>query len=443
MYKGSIIRLSVLFSIVILTINSIFGQISAPEASKIKPIDFPLNSKDTAYIFCAEDENSFPAYLIANTPMGVNSVFSWEKYDEVTATFQQFRSINQMDTLTSVISDLKDGLYRVTITGGGTTISYQKWVFNNWLKVVRTEIPDSSSNCIEYKVLADTSTSKLYYYDINSNQQHSLRNPNIKLKYRWFDGEELISSSLNFTGIPRASDSPIRLRLLVVDEFGCETEGFVDYNSKVPLADFSYNPTGGEAVLKVEFSNKSINYDSVFWFFYKDMNIIKKEAEDNENEVVDSIDFVLIDDAPIYEFEKTGEYRIKVVTLKQNTSTGNCFDTLFMKAGEFIMVDTSLVVLPNVFTPNGDGVNDVYVVESRSLKSMTIKIFNRWGGLIHNWSYSNIRSSDYTIQHSVWDGKIGGAMASPGVYYVVVRAVGRDGKERNLNGFIHLFRQRD
>ena len=172
------------------------------------------------------------------------------------------------------------------------------------------------------------------------------------------------------------------------------------------------------------------------------MNIIKKEAEENEGDVIDSIDFVLTDEAPVYDFEKTGEYRIMVSTVKLN-NTGNCYDTLFMKPGEFILVDTSLVVLPNVFTPNGDGINDVYVVESRSLKSMTIKIYNRWGGLVHNWSYSNIRSSDYTIEHSVWDGKIGGRMASPGVYFIVVRAVGRDNKERNQNGYIHLFRSKD
>jgi len=114
-----------------------------------------------------------------------------------------------------------------------------------------------------------------------------------------------------------------------------------------------------------------------------------------------------------------------------------------MEPGVFINVDTSLVVLPNVFTPNGDGANDEYVIKSQSLKSLSIKIYNRWGGLVHSWSYSNIRSSDYTIEHSIWDGKIGSRMASPGVYYIVARAVGRDDKEYTKTGFIHLFRQKN
>jgi gliding motility-associated-like protein len=438
----SILKQLIVLSVILLFSNTNFAQIYSPNADKIKPIDFPVGNKDTAYIFCAVDEFDFPASLTAKTPMGISSSFKWQKYDETTASFIDFGSVNPNDTLESTISNLQNGLYQVTINGGGVELSYRKWVFNNWIKVTETSLPDSLSNCIEYKVFADTSYASLYYYDINTNERHSLRNPEIKFKFRWYENNELVSSSLNYTGTPKASDTPIKLKLVVIDEFSCQGEGSVDYNSKVPETAFDYDPKGGEAVLSVSFSNNSINWDSVYWFFYKDMNIIKKEAEENEGEVIDSIDFILTDEAPVYEFEKTGEYKIKVVTVKIN-DTGNCFDTLYMEPGEFIMVDTSLVKLPNVFTPNADGVNDVYVVESRSLKSMTIKIYNRWGGLVHSWSYSNIRSSDYTIEHSVWDGKIGGRMASPGVYFIVVRAVGRDDKERNQNGYIHLFRSKD
>ena len=70
-----------------------------------------------------------------------------------------------------------------------------------------------------------------------------------------------------------------------------------------------------------------------------------------------------------------------------------------MKFGENIVVETSLVDVPNVFTPNGDGNNDEFVVFTQSLKSMNIRIYNRWGGLVHSWKYSNIRESDYTHKH--------------------------------------------
>lgn len=442
MYIRSIIKQLIVLSVILFITNNIFAQIISLDADKVKPIDYPVGNLDTAYIFCAEDEFDFPANLTAKTPMGVSSSFKWEKYDETIASFVDYGTVNPNDTLESTIRNLQNGLYRVTINGGGVEMSYRKWVFNNWIKVTETSLPDSLSNCIEYKVFADTSFASLFYYDVNSNARHSLRNPEIKFKFRWYENNELVASSLNFTGTPKASDTPIKLKLVVIDEFNCQGEGTVDYNSKVPETAFDYDPKGGEAVLNVTFVNNSINWDSVYWHFYKDMNIIKKESEENEGEVIDSIDFVLTDESPVYEFEKTGEYRIMVSTVKIN-STGNCYDTLYMEPGEFILVDTSLVVLPNVFTPNGDGINDVYVVESRSLKSMTIKIYNRWGGLVHNWSYSNIRSSDYTIQHSVWDGKIGGRMASPGVYFIVVRAKGRDDKERNQNGYIHLFRSKD
>ena len=132
-------------------------------------------------------------------------------------------------------------LYKVTIIGGGVEISYRKWVFNNWIKVTETSLPDSLSNCIEYKVFADTSYASLFYYDVNTNVQHSLRNPGIKFKFRWYENNELVSSSLNYTGIPKASETPIKLKLVVIDEFNCQGEGTIDYNSKVPETAFDYD----------------------------------------------------------------------------------------------------------------------------------------------------------------------------------------------------------
>jgi len=74
---------------------------------------------------------------------------------------------------------------------------------------------------------------------------------------------------------------------------------------------------------------------------------------------------------------------------------------------------------------------------------MSVRIYNRWGGLVHSWSYSNIRGRDYTYKHSVWDGRIGNRMASPGVYFYVIRAIGRDGAKQNKEGFVHLFRDKN
>ena len=138
----------------------------------------------------------------------------------------------------------------------------------------------------------------------------------------------------------REESDPLKLRLTIVDQLECETSETVEYYSKIPKSEFSASPTTGEAVLKVEFENKSINADSTIWYFYKSKAQIDKEIAQNKG-VVDSIDFILFDYLPIHEYERSGEYLVKLLTVKVNPTTGNCYDTLHIPSA--IVVDTSLI----------------------------------------------------------------------------------------------------
>jgi len=409
-----------------------------------------ISKEDTAYIFCTTKDNASVGELTAKSPMGVSSTFSWEKYDTISGTFNPFNGKISEDTLSSTISRLDDGLYRVNIKSGGNIIPpYQAYVLNNWIEITKAEIPDSSSTCEGFMALGGYKAAPLRYFDPITNNIKSLRNPNTSFTINWYKGSDAtpIRLGLNtYISPPEASEPPIVFKLVIKDWFDCispANQGSVEYYSKVPKSLFTFDPAEGEAVLKVTFKNNSINYDSSLWHFYKDDVVIKREAEDKKNKVIDSIAFVLTENQPVYEYEWAGQYKVNLVTVHVN-KTGNCYDTLYMKPGDFIQVDTALVEAPNVFTPNGDGQNDEYVVKTKSLKGMKIKIYNRWGGLVHSWSYSNIRSRNYTYEHSVWDGKIGGRMASPGVYFYVINVVRRDDKPtKPKTGFFHLFRTKD
>lgn len=96
----------------------------------------------------------------------------------------------------------------------------------------------------------------------------------------------------------------------------------------------------------------------------------------------------------------------------------------------------SFYMLPNVFTPNGDNVNDIYKAINRnnSVQKVNMKIFNRWGKLVYE-------TTDPLIN---WNGRIMGNkdLVSSGVYYYVcdVYETRLTGLEvRNLVGFIHVF----
>jgi gliding motility-associated-like protein len=394
------------------------------------------------YIFCSERNRVSDGTLTAQTPFGVTSSFSWEKFDTLSGAFIPFTgSIGYEDTLSSTIVQLENGLYQVTVNSMGNKISYRAYVLNDWVEVTSAEIPDSSSTCTNFRLIGSYEKAPLVYYDID-NTPHDLRKIYGKMNVLWKKGSEGVSTSLETNLDPIASDSPIEFTLEVTDdEFGCNSQKTVEYLSKIPKSDFTADPMNGEAVLKVTFSNKSINADSTLWYFYKSTLQIQKEIAENDDEPVDSIDFVIFDKQPIYEYERSGSYLVKLVTVKVNPTTGNCYDTLHMATA--IEVDTSYVKVPNVFTPNGDGRNDNFVVRTNSLKSMSVRIYNRWGGLVHSWSYSNIRSREYTYEYSVWDGRIGGRMASPGVYFYVIKYVGRDGKKDTVDGFVHLFRDKN
>ena len=81
-----------------------------------------------------------------------------------------------------------------------------------------------------------------------------------------------------------------------------------------------------------------------------------------------------------------------------------------------ISVPESQLLVPNVFTPNGDGQNDEFRVLYRSLREFHIWVYNRWGKLVY----------ESTDPAKGWDGTIGGRPAAEGAYYYVIRALGTD-----------------
>jgi gliding motility-associated-like protein len=77
------------------------------------------------------------------------------------------------------------------------------------------------------------------------------------------------------------------------------------------------------------------------------------------------------------------------------------------------------VFIPNAFTPDGDGVNDMLFVQGKGIKIVkTFRIFNRWGELI--FEKNNFSPGD---ERSGWDGKIRGIPAPPDVFVYMCEVV--------------------
>ncbi|MCS7153071.1 MAG: gliding motility-associated C-terminal domain-containing protein [Bacteroidia bacterium] len=90
------------------------------------------------------------------------------------------------------------------------------------------------------------------------------------------------------------------------------------------------------------------------------------------------------------------------------------------------------LLIPNVFTPNGDGINDIWAIRVVGFLRYTVLIYDRWGMEI--WS----NSSDPT---RLWDGRNKSGQPVPeGAYVYVFRAVRRNGQEVQRTGTVTVLR---
>ncbi|MBT7826062.1 MAG: T9SS type B sorting domain-containing protein [Bacteroidetes bacterium] len=86
--------------------------------------------------------------------------------------------------------------------------------------------------------------------------------------------------------------------------------------------------------------------------------------------------------------------------------------------------------IPNSFTPNGDGVNDIFLPKGIFISEYNIQIFNSWG--------EKVFESDKLSEG--WDGSFRGKTCPLGTYYYSIRAKGANGKSKELSGSLTLLR---
>ncbi|MBN9294832.1 MAG: gliding motility-associated C-terminal domain-containing protein [Flavobacteriia bacterium] len=86
--------------------------------------------------------------------------------------------------------------------------------------------------------------------------------------------------------------------------------------------------------------------------------------------------------------------------------------------------------IPNIFSPNGDGENDVFKVYGRCVKNGTLRIFNRWGEVM-------FMTTDLT---QGWDGTHKGKPCNTGVYTFYFDGTNSNGEVKSMSGSVTLVR---
>ena len=90
----------------------------------------------------------------------------------------------------------------------------------------------------------------------------------------------------------------------------------------------------------------------------------------------------------------------------------------------------SQIVVNNVFTPNGDGFNDQFLIQLGPVEQYRLLIYNRWGRLVF----------ETTDASESWDGSYKGKSVSEGVYTFRLEAIKSGGENLGISGTVTLLR---
>ncbi|MES2593037.1 MAG: PKD-like domain-containing protein [Bacteroidota bacterium] len=223
--------------------------------------------------------------------------------------------------------------------------------------------------------------------------------------YQWKDSLNVtVDNSINLDSAGAGNYT-----LTVTDSNGCSVSAgpFVVPATPPVVAGFTLTPITGETPLLVNFTNtSSVEAVNFLWEF----------GTGDSSVAVN----------PSYTYLPLGDF---IVCLTADNGFG-CSDSACASVNVYL---NSVFIIPNVFTPNDDDVNDVFSVQTVGLKKMDAEIFNRWGEKEYEWHSTN----------GSWDGRTASGVEAPaGTYYFIISATGIDGKEYFEKGTFTLIRDK-
>jgi gliding motility-associated-like protein len=224
---------------------------------------------------------------------------------------------------------------------------------------------------------------------------------NAGVTYSW-TGPGIVSGANTSSPI---INTPGNYTLTVTDPItGCAAQSTVNIATGVAVnAGFNASSTSGYSPLSVDFTNTSVGASTFNWSFGNG----SVDTSTNTSTV----------------YSGSGTYTVQLIA-----SEGPCSDTAYTT----IVVNDGLTIeIPNVFTPNNDGTNDLFTITSTGVKEITLQIFNRWGQKMY----------EFTGAKAGWDGVTdSGQKATDGTYFYFIIAKGYDDKEVKKNGSLGLYR---
>lgn len=320
---------------------------------------------------------------------GQISLYDWSFGDNNTSTFP-----NPSNNYSS------DGVYLAQLI-----------VHSNYNCTDTTEIPITVLKKPSTYLMADTpeSCSPLC---VNFTD-HSISNASNIVNYYWKfgNGEESYDQNPNscFYNSDNTEDISFDVQLITQNDLGCyDTLLLEDYLNVFHNPVASFIPVPEEKNMyhpEIEFENYSVGAEEYVWRFEGG-----KYSYDYE---------------PYNVFPDTGLYTVELVAITDK----NCKDTTYRNVK---ILPTVSLYIPNAFTPDGDGVNDVAMYKGYGIVDygFNFYVFDRWGTLIF---YSNDKAIG-------WDGIYKGEVAQEDTYLYRIECLDIFGESHTKKGHINLLK---
>ena len=422
------------------SLQATMAQISSSTADHVDTLTYPAGNpaEDPLFVFFQLDDIYKPGSLTATYAGGGNFNFDWSMYNPAINGFDPAFS-SESGVPSSSVSNLDEGGYRVRIWNGtGTDITLMSWVMLDHLRdsVVQTTdgaLPGYLYTCDIVALAGYVFSDTLVYYDL---QTHEIISRPLSFSFKWTSDNPDLDIPNDTTVLrPNISYNPpyrdTEYYLTATDEFGMSDSDEVFYESIQTKAEFSleyldkitglYDPDLDETFdpnqekgstdsrLTVRFVNQSLNGASYDWVYLDTTGGVMEHETTYDLEALTE-----------FTYETADKYYYPYMI---STSEENCTDTFRLE--EAIHVVRSQLVIPNVFSPNGDGLNDYFVFKHQSLKTCKLTIVDRNGKVVYKRDIEDIYTWDG------WDGNLhdSNRSAPEGQYYFVVEAKGYDGVE--------------
>lgn len=403
-----------IFLIVLLFLTVISNaQFTAPGNSATRFTSYPSapTVRDPIFIFC-NSSGSQKASLTAKSPKGSAPFnYTWFQWSDVTKSFSTPLK-NETGVVTSSAVNLGEGGYKVVISGGFDT-TLVSWIF---IDKPFASAALQNRTCDYVALIGRAAIDTFFYRNIANGLPVNLPN---RVKFLWSSDPSSSIPFPDFSLTPQTFNPPlvdVSYKIQVSDSFGCVSQSSFPYQSIHVKAEFAVDPDHGQAPLTVTFIDNSVRASQYLWEF-GDTTTSKLSNPDP------------------HIYYKPGEYTAKL-TIESDL---HCVDSFRLE--KKIIVDKSNLQIPNVFTPNGDGTNDKFVLETVSLKILSVEVFSQSGRKV----YSFIGQSDIIPVWTGWDGNLNSTSvkAATGIYFYIIKATGWDDIEysgKEYRGFVYLYR---